>query len=105
MIIDTNLERWATIKDIPEYEVSNFGRVRNRFTKEYITPYATPNGYVKVFLPQKHIDNPEGGYIRRLDKLVCQGFQYNPHNYDYVRHKDGDLNNCIISNLCWVSHL
>ncbi len=33
--------------------------------------------------------------------LVAQSFVPNPNNYKYVKHKDGNLENCAATNLYW----
>ena len=102
----------ATIRtaDIPEiwkkieissknYEVSNYGQIRNSTTKKILTPRPTKTGYLRV-----HLAVPEGGrkdfYIHRL---VAEAFCSRKEGYDTVNHLDNDITNNYASNLEWCT--
>lgn len=111
-------ERWIEIKNFPNYEVSNFGRVkskcrthinslgRRRIIKERILKpikVERNNGapYYKVVISSK-LNNPESIYIHRL---VAEAFIPNPDNLPQVNHKDGDKFNNKVDNLEWCNQL
>lgn len=90
------------------YEVSNFGRVRTRHSKE--------KGYTNEYRIVKPTDNGNG-YLRfnwktngrnktvYVHKLVALYFVDNPYGYVEVNHKDEDKTNNKFDNLEWCTHL
>lgn len=44
------MERWATIKECSNYEISNLGHVRNKKTKRLIKPSKNQDGYQVICL-------------------------------------------------------
>lgn len=95
-------EVWKVINDYPKYEVSNYGRVRNRKTNIIITPRITNRGYLRVAL---YSDNGKKyGKDITVHSLVLNAFTIKPKgNYepDHV-----NLNRCDnrLENLRWVTH-
>lgn len=90
------MEEWRIITDFPQYQISNFGRVRrgNRllnpcFTYSYF--------YVSLSVQGKKRN-------RYVHRLVAQAFVTNPHNKKIVIHIDGDVGNNRADNLRWVTH-
>lgn len=102
-------EIWKEIKDYPNYEVSNFGRVRtlkyfSNVTKKYYdrilvlkqkTSYC---GYNHVGL-----SNKDGRKTKVVHKLVAKAFIPNPNNLREINHKDGNKQNNSVTNLEWCS--
>lgn len=43
------VETWVPVKEAPEFEINNFGTIRNRITKKARVPYDN-NGYLRVYL-------------------------------------------------------
>lgn len=102
-------EIWKTIKDFPNYEVSNMGNVRSVIHKDrfgrkqgghVLTPQADGRGlYLHVGLRK------DGKVIyRNVHRLVAITFIDNPHNYPEVNHKDENKKNNAVSNLEWCTH-
>ncbi len=93
-------ENWTVIKEVPNYSVSNFGRIKNIDTGRILK--ATPNsdGYLQVSL---YFGN--GQYVKRtVHSLVAKAF-YNKENEIFeVNHKDGIKPNNNVSNLEWMTH-
>ncbi len=92
-------ERWAAIEEAPKYEVSIFGKVRNRKTGRLITPSPSSNKYLQV-----NLTNGEGTQIRRcVHRLVAIAFIPNPGDLPQVDHLTPDKTNNRVECLRWVS--
>lgn len=83
------MEIWKTITDYPNYQVSNYGNVKNirfnRILKCTITPY----GYKVCSLGKNKFYK---SYF--VHRLIASAFVDNPNNYPCVNHKDENkLNN------------
>ena len=92
-------ERW---KEIPEtggrYEVSSFGKIRNRITGIVRKPYAMPNGYLTVHY------NMNGKFKRHyIHRLVAEAFCSHSDGCDIVNHIDNDKSNNYADNLEWTT--
>lgn len=84
---------WMTVKGLPNYEVSNEGRVRNRRTMRVLKPYLNrPGGYPRVSL--------NDGKEYYVHTLVANNFYARGvHKGDIVLHSDGNKLNNHVSNL------
>lgn len=97
------MEIWKDIKDYPNYQVSNMGRVKslnyNRTGKERILKnYKNNMGYLQVYLYKE--GKVKMYYIHRL---VSQAFIPNPNNLSEVNHiNEIKTDNCV-ENLEWCS--
>lgn len=87
-------ERWKTIHNHPNYEVSTMGQVRNIKTGKKLNPYDDGKGYLRV-----KID----GKCERLHILVAVAFIPNPDDKPVVNHKRGKKHDCRASQLEWVT--
>lgn len=99
-------EIWKSLDciDYPNYEVSNFGRVKslnyNHTGKEKILkPVENRYGYLKVALFQ---NTKEKRYT--VHRLVASAFIPNDNNLPCVNHKDENKKNNNVSNLEWVTY-
>ena len=96
-------EIWKKINGYENYDVSNFGNVRNnnfhrqKATKE-IKKDIKPNGYIRVILSKD--SKTKSFYVHRL---VAESFIENKENKQYVNHKDGNRSNNCVENLEWVT--
>ena len=89
-----DLEAWKPILNYDNYEVSTFGKVRNKKTGR-ILKAANNGGYYSV-----NLSKIKGNY-KQVHRLVAETFFENPENKAHVNHKDKNgLNNCL-SNLEW----
>ena len=87
--------------DIPGYEgyqVSNYGRVRNKKTGKILKPYITNKGYYTVGFWTD-------GKKKRLSihRLVAKAFLPNPNNLPEVNHINGCKTDNSVCNLEWAS--
>ena len=90
------------------YEVSNFGRVRTRYSEK--------NGYTKEYRIIEPLNNGKG-YLRfnwrqskkqrtvYLHRLVAEAFLDNPEKLSEINHKDEYKKNNRADNLEWCSHI
>lgn len=94
------MEEWKTITYASNYDVSNFGNVRqnkkNKILKLHINK---KNGYVYVTIRDNN-----GKYLnKRVHRLVAEAFIKNPENKSDVNHKDFNRHNNVVNNLEWVT--
>jgi hypothetical protein len=91
-------EEFRVIKGFQNYEISNFGNVKNNKTGRILKPGINSHGYKNVTL---YID---GKYFqKKIHKLVAEHFIVNPHNKNNVDHiNNNKLDNNVI-NLRWVT--
>ncbi len=89
-------EVWKVIDEFPNYEVSNFGNVRNRLTGRILKPYDDRRGYLRVDLGHKN--------RRKLHRLVADAFCEHPAGKDVVNHINRDRHDCRAANLEWVTY-
>lgn len=81
------------LKDTVLYEDGTIRCWNGRIITE---PYAS--GQVQIPFPK----GVSGTYNIALDRLVAVKFVPNPNAYTYIKHKDGDRQNCKAENLEWV---
>ena len=84
----TNREIWKTISEYAEYEVSNFGRVRNATTDRILKGAINAGGYWVVGLSKKG-----KAKTHYKHQLVAREWLTNPNEKRCVDHIDGDKTN------------
>lgn len=87
-------EIWKDIKGFSGYEVSNWGRVRNKKTQAFMSPVLNNNGYMVIQLRRNY--KP---HLRLVHRLVAQAFCERL----MVNHIDGNRRNNMAHNLEWVT--
>ena len=92
------MEEFKKIDDYDNYEVSNFGNVRNTNTNRILKPRKKREGYYYVGLCKNCTTT--NFYIHRL---VGYAFIPNPENLREIDHINQDKANNSMSNLRWVS--
>jgi hypothetical protein len=93
-------EIWRPIKDFPDYQVSNLGRVRSsKFGKERILKNSpTVKGYLAVNLYRRGIR-----HFNLVHVLVLEAF-VGPCPFGYqTGHLDNDKRNPRLDNLAWIT--
>lgn len=86
------------IEGFPLYEVSEYGEIRNKKTKQILKNRENGNGYLRVDLRK------DGkSYKRYVHRLVAETFLENFAGFEHVNHKDEIKTNNHVSNLEWVS--
>jgi len=92
------MERWAKIREFPDYMISDRGRVRNEEADRLMALQVNQAGIVNVGLT-KHMRQ----YKRAVGKLVAQEFLPPPPraSFDSVINLDGDRTNNRAENLAW----
>ena len=85
------VEIWREILELPEYEVSNTGFVRNKKTGRILKGYLNrPGGYLKINVDSKRL------YVHRL---VFETFGRYLRDSERVMFLDGNHENTCINNL------
>ena len=92
-------EEFKIIKDFPNYEVSNFGNVKNIKTDRILKPGIDTRGYYYVILYQ---DGKQ--FNKRIHKLVGETFIPNPLNKQCIDHKNNNKLDNNNTNLRWATH-
>jgi hypothetical protein len=90
-------ETWKTITDYPNYNISNYGNVKNIITNKPLRA-SEKGGYKCISLKQN--GNHKSFKIHRL---VALAFIDNPENKSDVNHKDKNKVNNMVFNLEWMT--
>jgi NUMOD4 motif len=97
-------ERWKTIPEFPNYEISDLGRIYNVKNNYYLATCPNNFGHMRVSLTSEW--GREARFSRSVALLVAEAFVEKPKNVphvlcDHVILLDGDLTNVAASNLAW----
>lgn len=83
---------YREILGYPDYEVDEYGSVRNKRTLKILKARLSKSGYLRINLKKKTV------YVHRL---VANAFLANPYGYTQINHKDEDKRNNYYGNLEW----
>ena len=95
---EVSSELWKTIDEVPVYQVSTLGRVKNTKTGLLIHLQKRKSGYVKVGLWKNGKE-----YTRDVHRLVAEAFIPNPDNLPDVNHDNGHKDDNRVGNLYWCT--
>lgn len=84
---------------IYHYEVSTWGRVRNKTTKHILAERISTHGYLEVHLCHEGTDK-----FIKIHRLVANAFIPNPDNLPEVDHINGNKLDNRVENLQWITH-
>lgn len=87
------MEEWRTIKEYPNYDISNLGNVRNNKSGK-IMRQSVKGGYCNIGLVHEKIKK-----TLKVHRLVALNFIENPENKYEVNHKDKNKLNNNLDNL------
>ena len=88
------MEEYKLIIDYPNYEVSNYGNVRNKTTGKPLKIRIKIDGYTDLLLYKTHL---------APHRLVAIAFIKNPARKPCVDHINGDKSDNNAKNLRWVT--
>lgn len=93
-------ETWKPVDSYENYEVSSFGKVRNKKTGR-ILRQSCKGGYMGVGLSHKEKTCKSFS----VHRLVALAFIENPENKPHINHKDKNRSNNNVDNLEWCTAL
>lgn len=101
MIENLPNEVWKPIDDFPNYQVSDYGRVKsniphNGTNERILKPQLRKDGYLQI---QLHKDGVIKNYL--VHRLVAETFLPNPNSLPQVNHKNEDKTDNRVSNIEW----
>lgn len=100
MILNNMNEKWKDIKGFEKkYEISNYGRIRNKITNHIYKNTNQYGGYFSVIL----YDETHKKSVR-IHRLVAEHYIPNPNNYPCVNHLDLNKQNNNVNNLEWCTY-
>lgn len=96
-------EIWKVVDNFPNYEISNFGRIRSK-KHGILKPQVTIHGYLRIILYARQPYAPTLVKSASIHRLVLHAF--NPIENEekmQVNHIDHNRTNNILSNLEWTT--
>jgi hypothetical protein len=92
-------EQWATIPEFTCYEISNFGRIYNHRSGQFMKTSDTGFGHIKITLKS---DWSSDRHTRSVAQMVAEAFVSPPNVLcDQVVVLDGNMHNIAAENLVW----
>lgn len=90
-------EQWKKL--FGNYEISNWGNLRNIRTGNSLKKEIDKNGYERITLWYNHKNK-----TFLVHRLVAEIFILNPNNYSCINHKDNNRQNNNVNNLEWCDY-
>ena len=94
-----SLEVFKQIPSFSNYEISTWGRIRNRITGQLLKLQIHDKGYLRIDL---YDDDGKKRHLK-IHRLVAMAFVGNPFNKPCINHIDGNNQNNSYTNLEWVT--
>ena len=93
------MEIWKKVQGFENYEISNFGRLRNIKTGKFKKLMVNREGYIRTSIS-------DGNTTKSIavHRLVALAFIENTYNKPLVNHKDSNRSNNNASNLEWATY-
>jgi hypothetical protein len=91
-------EEWRPVKDFPEYQISNLGRVKSLINLEKILKPDLSSVYERV-----HLYKDKKEYKKSTHRLVALAFLDNPENKPEIDHINRNKLDNRLENLRWVT--
>ena len=93
------MEEYKIIEGFDNYEISNFGNIRNRKTNKMLKLSNDKDGYKIITLTNNNVKT----ITKKVHRLVALMFIPNVHNKPFVDHIDNNRSNNTVNNLRWVT--
>jgi len=93
------MEVWKEIDGYGNYNVSNFGNVKNIVTNKILKSTCNPGGYSMI-----GIRKDKKRTVTTIHRLVMNAFTENYNSKKCIDHKDGNRSNNNLKNLRWATH-
>lgn len=91
------IEEWVLIENGANFEISNYGQVRNNYTNK-ILKQTLVSGYLRITLTTNNRKTTS-----KIHRLVATRFLVRSNETHIVNHKDGNKLNNHVENLEWIS--
>ncbi|MBR1951464.1 MAG: HNH endonuclease [Lentisphaeria bacterium] len=95
------MEKWLTISEFPNYEVSDMGNVRNKATGRVLRPAVKKHSGRQSTVLRVEIMRDGRGQSKYIHRLVAAAFVPNPDGLPMVEHINGDFHDNRACNLRW----
>ena len=94
-----DVEQWADIKGYENYQISTYGRVKNKKSSVILKTPTDNLGYLVV-------NFSKNGKVtqHKVHRLVAEAFIPNPLGLSIINHKDLNKSNPHVDNLEWCTH-
>ena len=92
------MEIFVNVEGFDNYQVSNYGKIKNKKTGRLLKQSYTEKKYLKVNLSRDGVS-----HTRRVHRVVCEHFNPNPGRLPEVDHTDCDKDNNRADNLRWCT--